>query len=420
MAVEATSAPAPAAQASWVVLVRFGEVALKGDNRRFFEQALSRQLARAVSPAGPFSLRNLYGRLVLVPEGPSADVHEAARLAARVFGVVGAVPAVQADLSEAAILQAAREVVDAHLRGSPPPAGAPLPFKVAARRSNRRFELDSMELNRRVGAHLLRTFGPRLKVDVHQPSLVVHVEVREREAFVYDGEFPGPGGLPVGVSGRALALLSGGIDSPVAAWMAMKRGLRVDAVHFHAIPFTSEQARLKVVRLAEALAPWEGGMRLHLVRFTEVQKAIYAHCPRELGVILMRRFMVRIADAIADREGYEALVTGENLGQVASQTVASMAAVQEVARRLILRPLLGWDKEEIVRHARRIGTYDLSVLPYEDCCTLFVARHPATRPRPDRVALAESRLDITALVEQALQSTEVVHPGEPPHPSRSP
>ena len=398
-----------------VVLVRFGEIGLKGDNRHRFEQALARNLARAVAPTGPFAVRTLYGRMVLEPQNAEAPaVEAAARAAATVFGVVGAVPAYRVPLDPDRICDAARELVRSRLGPADAAAGAAssLTFKVAARRSNRQFELDSMELNRRVGGDLLRTFGGRLKVDVHRPQLVVHVEVREREAFVYGDEQAGPGGLPVGVSGRALALVSGGIDSPVAAWMGMKRGLRVDLVHFHAIPFTSEQARAKVVRLAQVLARWHGPLRVYMVRFTEAQKAIYSHCPHELGVILMRRMMLRMADAMADRAGHEALITGENLGQVASQTLRSMAVVQEAGRRLVLRPLIGWDKEEIIRQARAIGTYPISIEPYEDCCTLFVARHPVTHPDLHGVLEAEARLDVENLVREALAGVEVVECGD--------
>ena len=407
-----------------VVLVRFGEIALKGDNRRQFEQALARNLAARVRPLGPFAVRTLYGRMVLEPERPLPDgaglVERAARAASCVFGVVGAVPALQVPLEVEHICRAARQLVAAWLGlaatgpAEPPNAAAaasqapPVPFKVNSRRANRQFPLDSLELNRVVGADLLRHFGPRLRVDVHHPRLQVHVEVREREAFVYDGEHPGPGGLPVGVSGRALALVSGGIDSPVAAWMGMKRGLEVDLLHFHAIPFTTQQARDKVVRLAAALARWHSPLRVFMVRFTEVQKEIYARCPHPLGVILMRRMMLRIADGLADRFGHEALITGENLGQVASQTLRSLSVVNQAARRLVLRPLVGWDKEEIIRQARTIGTYPISIEPFEDCCTLFVARHPATHPTLEAVQEAEARLDVPSLVQAAADSLEVV------------
>lgn len=397
--------------AAAVVLVRYGEVGLKGANRAWFERRLAENLERAVQRLGAYRVRNLHGRLVISPRDPDegadplAVAEQAADASARVFGVVGAVPALEVQLDLDAILQAAASLVERYLA---PQGDRPLSFKVAARRSNKQFPLDSMELNRRVGAHLLHTFGQRLAVDVHEPELTVHVEVRERSAFVYDGERPGPGGLPVGVSGRALALVSGGIDSPVAAWMGMKRGLRVDGVHFHAMPFTTEQALLKVVRLGRILAGWQGGMRLFLCRFTEVQKAIYRNCPPEYGVILMRRMMVRIATALAERHGYEALLTGENLGQVASQTVPSMAAVEAAAGRMILRPLLGMDKTEIVELARRVGTYATSIEPYEDCCTLFVARHPETRPELARVEELEGRLDVAGLLEESLAHTEVV------------
>ncbi len=395
-----------------VVLVRYGEVGLKGDNRAWFEQRLADNLRRAAAHLGPYRIRNLRGRLVLAADhvptekgDPWAVAEQAAGVAARVFGVVGAVPALEVPAELAAIEDAAVTLVDRHLPAEGEPA---LTFKVAARRSNKAFALDSMQLNHHLGAHLLRRFGSRLRVDVHRPELTLHVEVRDRVAFVYGDERPGPGGLPVGVSGRALALISGGIDSPVAAWLGMKRGLRVDGVHFHAMPFTTEQALQKVVRLGRILASWQGGMRLYLVRFTDVQKAIYRHCPPEYGVILMRRMMMRIATAIAERDAYDALLTGESLGQVASQTIQSMSVVEVAAGRLVLRPLVGMDKTEIVDLANRIGTYATSIEPYEDCCTLFVARHPATRPTLSKVEEAEQRLDVSALVQDCLASIEVV------------
>ncbi|MEW6045581.1 MAG: tRNA uracil 4-sulfurtransferase ThiI [Bacillota bacterium] len=400
-----------------VVLIRYGEVGLKGSNRAWFERILRENLRKALRPLGPWEVHNLRGRLVLAPGDREAfgdllaAAEQAAAAASRVFGVVGAGPAREVPPDLPAILAAAEALVARRL---PAEAGTPLSFKVAARRSNKRFPLDSMQLNREVGAHLLRAFGGRLVVNVHDPQLVVRVEVRDGSAFVYDGERPGPGGLPVGVSGRALALLSGGIDSPVAAWMGMKRGLRVDGVHFHAMPFTTEQALLKVVRLGRLLAAWQGDMRLFLTRFTDVQKAIYTNCPPDYGVILMRRMMVRIANVLADRHRYHALVTGENLGQVASQTLPSMAAVEAVSRRIILRPLVGMDKTEIVEAARRIGTYDTSTEAYEDCCTLFVARHPQTRPALERVEAVEARLDVAGLVDDAVAHTEVVEAADEP------
>ncbi|MBE3599629.1 MAG: tRNA 4-thiouridine(8) synthase ThiI [Limnochordaceae bacterium] len=397
----------PGPELSRVVLVRYGEVGLKGSNRAWFERTLAGNLRRALRHVGPCHVEDLHGRLLVRPEAVATDagLDAMSSAAARVFGVVGAVAAWEAPLDIEAIREAARALVRAAVASS---QGGPLAFKVSARRSNRRFPMDSMEINRDVGADLLRLLGARLQVDVHRPALTVHVEVRDEAAYVYGNEQAGPGGLPIGVSGRALALVSGGIDSPVASWMAMKRGLYVDAVHFHAMPFTSEQARLKVLRLVSILAGWQGRMRVFVSRFTEVQKAIYANCPADLGVLLMRRMMVRIATRLAERHRYDALVTGESLGQVASQTVPSMAVVEAVSGRIILRPLLAWDKSEIVDVARRIGTYETSIEPYEDCCTLFVARHPQTRPRLDRVEEAESKLDVDGLVEQALEQTEVV------------
>lgn len=393
-----------------VVLIRYGELALKGANRAAFERALERNLEATLRRVGHFSVERLYGRLVVVPRDDEAHVEAAERAAARVFGIVGSARAYRVPLDMDAIRRAATLLVES--RWPQGRDGDGMAFKVAARRSQRSFAYDSMAINREVGASLLQAFGPRLRVDVHHPELTVHVEVRERDAFVYADDLPGPGGLPVGVSGRALSLLSGGIDSPVASWLAMKRGLRVGAVHFHAMPFTSEKAREKVLRLARLLGSWQGQFTLFMTRFTEAQKAIYRACPAEVGVLLMRRMMMRIACVLSARHGYQALVTGESLGQVASQTLPSMAAVERASDRIVLRPLLTYDKAETVALARRIGTYDVSVEPYEDCCTLFVARHPQTRPKVADLERFESTLPVDDLVRQAVDQTEVLEAGD--------
>lgn len=401
-------------QARPVVLIRYGEIALKGDNRADFEYQLQHNLQAALRPAGGVRVHRLYGRMMVEGMEPGAPQQAVAAAAGRVFGVVGAAPALEVPLDLAALQAAAVALTEEALGsfpGSGPAAPAqPLPFKVAARRSHKRFPLDSMQLNQEIGAHLLRTFGERLRVDLHSPRLVVHVEIRDREGFVYGPEVPGPGGLPIGVSGRSLALLSGGIDSPVAAWMAMKRGLVVDGIHFHAIPFTSHQARWKVVQLAQVLSRWSAGrpVRLFAVPFGEIQKAIYHAAPAELGILLMRRFMLRIAEQVADRYGHQAFITGENLGQVASQTLASLEVVGLAARRPVLRPLVAFDKQEIVERARHIGTYEISVQPFEDCCTLFVARHPETRPAAAPLEAAEAALPVDALVAEAGAGVEEV------------
>jgi thiamine biosynthesis protein ThiI len=279
-------------------------------------------------------------------------------------------------------------------------------FKVETRRPNKSFPLKSPEISREVGAHLLRNLKD-LKVDVHNPDIEVDVEVRER-AFVYCERIPGPGGLPVGSNGRAVLLLSGGIDSPVAGYMVMKRGVEIVPVYFHSFPFTSDRAREKVVDLCRVLAGYSGKIRLHVVNFTDVLKELGGKSPNEFLTILMRRMMVRISQEIAGKVGAKALVTGENLGQVASQTMEALNATNEVARMPIFRPLIGFDKVEIMDLAKKIGTYDISIEPYADCCSVFVPEHPRTRPRLSDVHEAESGLDIERLTEWGLKDVEVI------------
>ncbi len=393
-----------------LVLLRYGEIGLKGKNRPEFERRLLEQARRALRGLEGVHVERLHGRLLV--SGLSDDVSQRVmeRLG-RVFGIVSFSPVWEVPLDLAAIQEASAAAVREALARPRPgfPAGAeapPVTFKVDARRANKAFPHDSLELNRLVGAHVLRAV-PGLKVDVHRPEITLSLEVRDF-AYIYTVTLPGPGGLPVGTSGRAHLLLSGGIDSPVAGWMAMKRGLELEAVHFHSPPFTSERARDKVVELCRLLAGWGGLARLHLVRFTEAQKAIYRQCPAPLGVTIMRRLMLRVAERISRARGGLALVTGESLGQVASQTLESIHVIDRVATWPVLRPLIGLDKEEIVAIAKRIGTFETSVLPYEDCCTVFVPRHPRTRPRLAEVEEAEAALDVEGLVQEALQATEAL------------
>ncbi len=391
-----------------VVLVRYGEIGLKGANRPAFERVLLKRVQRALAGLDEVRVDRRHGRLIVrlaaaagrpgEPDGDGTLAEEVCQRLARVFGVVSASPAAETGLDLAEIEAAAAEA----LRSAA--GGRPATFKVEARRANKGFPLDSQALARHLGAHLLRAV-PGVTVDVHRPQVTVSVEVREA-AYVYTRTVAGPGGLPVGSSGRAVLLLSGGIDSPVAGWMAMKRGLELAAAHFHSPPFTSERSRQKVVDLCRVLARWGGPVTVHVVGFTAAQREIYDRCPPELGVTLMRRLMLRVAEDLAAREGALALVTGESLGQVASQTLESINVINRVASLPILRPLIGLDKGEIVALARRIGTYDLSILPYEDCCTIFVPRHPRTRPRLEEVEAAEAALDVPALVAGALAAVE--------------
>lgn len=379
------------------ILVRYGEIALKGKNRMFFEKTLLENIKFALKGLGARVVR-IHGRLLIM--GAADEEEEITRRLSRVFGVVSVSSVETAPLDLEAIKEKALEIMERSLL----PGDS---FKVEARRSNKSFPLTSPELNRIIGGAILEKY-PRLKVDLENPSFQLFIEVGAREAYIYHDHVAGPGGLPVGSSGRALLLLSGGIDSPVAGWMAMKRGLRLEALHFHSYPFTGLRSREKVIDLCRILSRYGGKMQLHLVNVAGIQKEIRASCPAALGIILLRRMMMRIAGQISRSRGLQALVTGESLGQVASQTLESMIAIDSVTSMLILRPLLGMDKHEIVALAEKTGTYEISIRPYEDCCTLFLPRHPATRPRLEKVVQAEAALDAGGLTAAALENMETM------------
>lgn len=392
------------------ILVRYGEIALKGKNRPEFEGQLQRQVRRALADADvPVErVERTYGRIVVGIGATSSEAFSrAARALGRVFGVVSFSPAVRlpVDLDDPveAMAEAAWGLVQTEL------ALKPRSFKVDARRSYKEFPLNSLEINQELGAAMLRR-GIGLSVDVHNPDLTVAVEVRQEGVYISTREFPGPGGLPYGVTGRAILLLSGGIDSPVAAWMSMRRGVEVVGLHFHSYPFTSEEARRKAEDLGRVLARWGGGkFRLRVCHFTEVQKAIQRHVPEELRITIMRRMMFRIAEKIAAQEDALALITGENVAQVASQTLESLGVIEAVTRLPVLRPLAMFDKMETIAKAKEIGTYDISIRPYEDCCTIFTPVHPKTRPRLVDAEAAEAAMaaevDIEMLLAEAVERT---------------
>ncbi|WP_304171777.1 tRNA uracil 4-sulfurtransferase ThiI [Limnochorda pilosa] len=378
-----------------LILVRYGEIGLKGDNRPAFEGRLVQNLRDALAHLPGIRVFRSHGRIFIDPAGETTAALERLR---RVFGVVAFHPAVETPLELDAMAEAAVRLVAEERR--------PVRFKVEARRANKAFPLNSMELNRELGARLLRQVEG-LTVDLHQPEIRVRLEIREKHAYVYVRDVPGPGGLPVGVSSPALLLLSGGIDSPVAGWYMMKRGVPLRAIHFHSPPFTSPRSLQKVQDLSDVLALWGGRLPLYVVPFTRTQTAIRKHVPAELSMTVMRRMMYRIADRLARRDGLAALVTGESVGQVASQTIESLAAINPVTDLPVLRPLVGLDKAEIIQKAEEIGTYAISIRPYEDCCTLFVPEHPATHPRLDEVEAAEAALPVEELVEEAVAGTEL-------------
>jgi thiamine biosynthesis protein ThiI len=381
-----------------VVLVRYGEIGLKGANRPAFVAQLVRNL-RAALPG--LRVENRFDHLV-VRDGDTRSVVD--RLG-RTFGVASSSPALEVAADLEAIEAAARTLV---AEREPQPGTT---FKVETRRRDKTFPLTSPEVDRELGRRLLAHF-PGLVARMKDPQLHVRVDIREL-AYVYTEVYPGPGGLPVGTGGRAVALLSGGIDSPVAMWMVAKRGVQLTPVHFHAPPFTSERSKQKVVRLVEVLSEWCGPMDLWVVPFAHVQRAIRQRVEEPLWTVAMRRVMMRVAQRVAERVGALALVTGESLGQVASQTLEALAAIEAATRLPVLRPLVGMDKREITALAQRIGTYDVSVLPYEDCCTLFVPRRPRTRPTLEEAERAEASLDVEALVEEALAWAETLSPPAP-------
>ena len=380
-----------------MILLKQGEIVLKGQNRRAFEQRLIANIRRRLKPHGSFRVYAIQSTVYVEPEA-DADLDGAFDALKTVFGVVALSRAAACEKSAEAIAAKAIEYLADDMR-------AAKSFKVETRRSDKAFPMTSIQLSQYVGGELAEAF-PDTAVDVHDPELTVHVEVRDLAAYVHSTPTPGAGGMPVGCNGSAVTLLSGGIDSPVSSYMIAKRGVRLIPVHFFSFPYTSEAAKEKVVELAQELTAWCGKMRLCIVPFTHIQEEIRDKCPEAYFTILMRRFMMRIADRIAADNGCGALVTGENLGQVASQTMSAMAVTENVCVRPVLRPLIGFDKEEIVRLARRIGTFETSILPYEDCCTVFTPRHPELRPTVAKAEEAERALDVGALVEEAVRGAE--------------
>ena len=381
-----------------MILLKQGEIVLKGLNRNSFEQKLLAIVRRRLKPYGAFRVYAIQSTVYVEPEDGACDMDGAFEALKTVFGIVALSRAAACEKDAAAISKKAREYLADDLARAKT-------FKVETRRSDKSFPMTSIELSQYVGGDIDDAF-PQLKVDVHDPELVVHVEVRDRAAYVHSRPVPGAGGMPIGSNGSAVTLLSGGIDSPAASYMIAKRGVRLLPVHFFSFPYTSEAAKEKVVELAQKLTAYCGRMRLCIVPFTHIQEEIRDKCPESYFTILMRRFMMRIADRIAADNGCGAIVTGEDLGQVASQTMTALGVTEAVCTRPVLRPLIGFDKEEIIRLARRIGTFETSVLPYEDCCTVFTPRHPELRPTAAKAEAAEAALDVDALVEEAVRGAE--------------
>ena len=389
-----------------IILLKLGEIVLKGLNKRYFEQKLLQNVKRRLIPLGEFDVNCMQSTIYVEPRNDDVDMDAALEAMQKVFGAASVVRAAGCDKTAEAMAARAVEYMADAMRSAKS-------FKVETKRADKSFPMTSIQISQYVGGELAEAY-PDTAVDVHDPELTVHVEVRETQAYIHGTPLPGAGGLPVGCGGNAVTLLSGGIDSPVSTWMIAKRGVHMIPVHFFSFPYTSELAKQKVLDLAKVLSAWCGRMTVEVVPFTHIQTEIRDKCPEEYFTLIMRRFMMRIAQAIADRNGAKALVTGENLGQVASQTMEALGCTEAVCRVPVLRPLIGFDKEEIVQLARKIGTFELSTLPYEDCCTVFTPRHPRTKPRIEAVEEAEAVLDTDALVREALEGIERVRiePGE--------
>ena len=385
-------------------LIKYAEIGIKGKNRYIFEDALVKHIRRALKRVeGSFSVSKAMGRIYVNVES-DYDYDEVMEALQCIFGIVWICPVVQ--IPDHGFEDLSKQVVEYIEQVYPE---RPKTFKVDSRRSRKNYPLNSQEMNRELGGIILDAF-PDMKVDVHKPEMMLHIEVREKFINIYSKEIPGPGGMPIGTNGKAMLLLSGGIDSPVAGYMIAKRGVFLDATYFHAPPYTSERAKQKVVDLAKEVAKYSGPIRLHIVNFTDIQLYIYDKCPHEELTIIMRRYMMRIAEELAKRSGAMGLVTGESIGQVASQTMQSLAATNEVCTMPVFRPVIGFDKQEIVELAVKIGTYETSIQPFEDCCTIFVAKHPVTKPNINVIRSSEKKLEkrIDAMVQEALDTTEVI------------
>lgn len=383
-----------------VVLLKYGEISLKGLNRPVFERKLLSNITKAISPFGKFSVKRSQSTVYVEPVSDDADMEKAIERLSKIFGIVNICPAVKCEKSieaiEKATLDALKEI---ETDGKT--------FKVEAKREDKQFPMNSPQICRHMGAVILKnTEG--LMVDVHNPDILVQIEIR-KDAFIFTQKISGAGGMPVGTAGKATLLLSGGIDSPVAGWMISKRGAELEAVHFHSHPYTSDRAKEKVMDLAKIISVYTGEIKLHIVPFTEIQLDIIEKCPKEYLTIIMRRLMMQIAEKISAESGCKALITGESIGQVASQTMESLAVTDNAVDMPVFRPCIGMDKEEIVTISKKIDTYETSILPYEDCCTIFVPKHPKTKPSIAEIEEAEKLLtDPEGMMSKAIAEREVV------------
>ena len=383
-----------------MILLKPGELVLKGLDRHFFEDRLRANVARRLRSLGDFRITSVQSTIYVEPLSEDIDMEEAFRRCHQIFGIIAVCRAAACPKEKEAIARTAVEYLGEQLSRAKS-------FKVESKRSDKTFPMTSIQLSQYVGGVIGDAF-PDLPADMHDPDLEVNVEIREQAAYVHAGGEQAAGGLPVGTCGRAVSLLSGGIDSPVATWMIARRGVQIIPVHFFSFPYTSELAKQKVLDLAKLLLPWCGRLTVEIIPFTHIQEEIRDKCPEPYFTLIMRRFMMRLSQEVALANGCGALVTGENLGQVASQTMEALRCTEAPLTLPVLRPLIGMDKEEIIRRARELGTFETSILPYEDCCTVFTPKHPRTRPTPEEVAEAESVLDVEALIKEALAGTERV------------
>ena len=383
-----------------IILCKLGEIVLKGLNRHSFEMKLMSNIRRRTQRYGKFKIYSRQSTIYVEPVEETCDLDAAYDACKKVFGIIAIARAVPCAKEKEAIFATAKEYLG-------PALLAAKSFKVESKRSDKSFPMGSIQLSQWVGGALHDAF-PHLIVDVHDPELTVHLEVREDAAYVHGPAEAAAGGLPIGMGGHAVSLLSGGIDSPVSSYMIAKRGVQLELLHFASPPYTSEQAREKVLHLAQELTVWCGRLTVHVVPFTEIQEEIRRKCPEDHFTLIMRRFMMRLGDRLAHELACKAIVTGESLGQVASQTIQALVVSDDVATLPVLRPLIGMDKEEIVRIARHVGTFDTSILPYEDCCTVFTPRHPKTKPNLEEVREYEAALDIDALCDKALAGREMI------------
>ena len=383
-----------------MLILKLGEIVLKGLNRKQFEQKLIANVNRRFKPFGKYKIYCIQSTIYVEPQDEFFDMDSALEAAQQIFGIASISRAAACEKDKDAIFETAKDYLGDEI-------AAAKSFKVESKRADKRFPMTSIQISQYVGGLLAEEY-PDTLVDVHNPELTVHVEVRDLAAYVHGPAIPGAGGMPVGANGRAVSLLSGGIDSPVSTYMIAKRGIAIIPVHFFSFPYTSEMAKQKVLDLAGILTKYCGKLMVEIVPFTHIQEEIREHCPEEYFTLIMRRFMMRISQRIAELNGAKALVTGENLGQVASQTMEAMAVTQECISLPVLRPLIRMDKEEIITVARKIGTFKTSILPYEDCCTVFTPRHPKTKPVVADVIEAESVLDIEGLVNEAVAGIERV------------